>query len=160
MDDVYVHAPRARHSAPRNTRAQGHSGHRPRHHSRLHADVRVRSGVSDRTAPIRNLPTFLRSQGKDLRDAKNRLQRLYMLESNIALPQHNGGQSELATLRTQRATAERRYVICLVTYQRNANQIDKVTASQLMRQFTREKMSGVTVANQAFLMGMYPKELK
>ncbi|KAF1848926.1 uncharacterized protein K460DRAFT_364866 [Cucurbitaria berberidis CBS 394.84] len=106
---------------------------------------------------IRMTPGYLQVQGNELSQAKTNLQRLYVQERN-ALTRGSAGIS-LPMIRASRGTAERRYVNCLVRYLRDANRMSAIQANQLQRNFTRDKMVGMGVSNQDYLLGMYPREL-
>ncbi len=105
-----------------------------------------------RKAAPNNMPTALRAQAAELRSAKANLERSYNQEENI---RHNFSVS----VRGARARAERRFVNCLIRYRRDANQMTAVEATEMQRNFTRQKMEEVGVDNKSYLMGMYPCEL-
>jgi hypothetical protein len=108
----------------------------------------------------RRAPGFLQAQAAELRYAKAILSRLYTQEHDAL---SNGGinarQPSLQIIRASRASAERRYVNCLIRYCRDAKCMTAVQANQLQKSFTREKMSDLGVSNSSYLLGLYPREL-
>jgi hypothetical protein len=108
----------------------------------------------------RRAPGFLQAQAAELRQAKSVLVRLYTQENHIV---GNGGlnarDSSLQIIRASRASAERRYVNCLIRYCRDANRMTSFQANQLQNDFTREKMGDLRFSNSNYSLGMYPHEL-
>jgi hypothetical protein len=108
----------------------------------------------------RRAPGFLQSQAAELRAAKMLLVRLYTQEQHAILKGGiNARQSTLQMVRSSRASAERRYVNCLIRYCRDANRMTPLEANQLQKAFTREKMGDMGFPNSNYLLGMYPCEL-
>lgn len=114
-------------------------------------------------AQARRPPGFLKAQAAELRRAKTSLLRLYAQEQYTAAKVGpNTGDTPLQRIRTSRATAERRYVNCLIRYSRDANVMTTVQAEQLQEDFTRcrEGKSGdMGSSNSDYLLGLYPREL-
>jgi hypothetical protein len=109
----------------------------------------------------RRAPGFLQALAVELRYAKAILSRLYTQEQNtLSRGDINARQSSLQIIRASRASAERRYVYCLIRYCRAANCMTTVQASQLRKEFAREKMSNRGVSNSSYLLGLYPRELR
>ena len=109
-----------------------------------------------------HLPVTLRAQAAELRSARTNLERAYSQEHNI---QSLSSRSTSITFDfphaiAARAKAERRYVKCLIRYLRGTNQMGTVEATEMRRNFTRQKMRAAGVSNGAYLLGMYPQELK
>jgi hypothetical protein len=108
----------------------------------------------------RRAPGFLQAQAAELRYAEAILSRLYTQEQDAL---SNGGinarQSSLQIIRASRASAERRYVNCLIRYCRDAKCMTAVQANQLQGNFTRQKMSDLGISNSSYLLGLYPREL-
>jgi hypothetical protein len=105
-------------------------------------------------------PGLLQAQAAELYHAKATLLRLYAQEQHaISKRGMNTRQSTLEMVRARRASAERRYVNCLIRYCRSANYMTAFQANQLQKDFTREKMRDHSVPNSDYLLGMYPREL-
>lgn len=169
MNDVDNHQPRVQLNAPRNTPDQAHSSNQP-HRTRRRRCPRARDGASASTPQIKftngevgvkipsDLMKFLQAHGDGLRDARKKLQRLYTLEKNSMIKmQKVGGMREF---HVQRAAAESRYVQFLVKYQRATQRMNKGTEKYLLARFPSKKVKGGSDPSEAFLMGMYPKELE
>jgi hypothetical protein len=108
----------------------------------------------------RRAPGYLQAQAAELRNAKATLLRLYTQEQKALSKRGiNTRHSTLQMIRASRASAERRYVNCLIRYSRDANYMSASQANQLQKDFTREKMSDLGVSNSSYLLGMYPREL-
>jgi hypothetical protein len=101
----------------------------------------------------------LQVQGNELRQAKTGLQRLYMQEQDATYAQAAGDRNDLSVIRSARATAERRYVNCLIRYLRDSNRMGRRQSTFLQQQFTRVKMANTGVSYQHYLLSMYPQEL-
>jgi hypothetical protein len=148
----------------RNTR-----GSRPRNHKTYNLrafkiasnGVRMNGGTHTFTrVNKRRAPGFLQAQAAELRQAKAVLVRLYTQENHIVSNRGlNTRESSLQIIRASRASAERRYVNCLIRYCRDANRMTPFQAKQLQNDFTREKMGDLGVSNSDYLLGMYPREL-
>jgi hypothetical protein len=123
---------------------------------RVHGSTHTLTRVNERRAP-----GFLQAQAAELRQAKATLLRLYTQEQHAAYNSRglNERQSSLQMVRASRASAERRYVNCLIRYCRDANRMSAQQATQLQKHFTREKMSDLGVSNSEYLLSMYPREL-
>jgi len=104
---------------------------------------------------------FLQAQAAELRHARTILVRLYMQEQTAVYNSRgfNSRQSSLQMVRASRASAERRYVNCLIRYCRDANRMSAQEATQLQKHFTRERMSDLGVSHSDYLLSMYPREL-
>jgi hypothetical protein len=123
--------------------------------ARLNGGAHTFTRVSERRAP-----GFLQAQAAELRQAKAVLLRLYTQENYVLGNRElNAGKSSLQIIRASRASAERRYVNCLIRYRRDAKNMTAFEATQLQKDFTREKMSDLGVSNSNYLLGMYPREL-
>lgn len=108
----------------------------------------------------RRAPGFLQAQAADLRAAKMTLVRLHTQEQHALMTRGiNSRESTLQMIRSSRASAERRYVNCLIRYCRDANRMTPVQATQLQSVFTREKMGDSGFPSSNYLLGMYPHEL-
>jgi hypothetical protein len=115
------------------------------HHTRYHA---------------RRAPGSLQAEAAELRQAKTILLRLYNQEhSAYTAYGSNVRHSNLQMICASRASAERRYVNCLIRYLRDANRMSAFQANELQKAFTRERMSDLRVSNSNFLLGMFPREL-
>jgi len=109
----------------------------------------------------RRAPGFLQVEAGDLRAAKTTLLRLYNQEQHTLMNRGlNVRQSTLQMVRSSRATAERRYVNCLIRYCRAANRMTSAEANQLQKDFTHEKMGDMGLPNSNYLLGLYPRELR
>ena len=108
---------------------------------------------------IRGTSGSLQVQSNELRRAKVMLQRLYTQEKQALHLQAVGACSNLREIRSSRGTAERRYVNCLIRFLRDTNRMSSGQATQLQQAFTRDKMAGMGMSNQKYLLGMYPREL-
>jgi hypothetical protein len=104
---------------------------------------------------------FLHAQAAELRYAKANLLRLYTQEAHTITKSRgiNPRDSTLQMVRASRATAERRYVNCLIRYCRDAGCMNAAEATRLQKDFTRERMGNFHSSNSAYLLGMYPWEL-
>jgi hypothetical protein len=103
---------------------------------------------------------FLQAQAAELRRAKATLLRLYNQEhSALANRSINVRESSLNIIRFSRASSERRYVNCLIRYLRDAGRMTSFQATQLQKDFTREKMADLGVSHSSYLLNMYPREL-
>lgn len=113
-------------------------------------------------AKANNVHSALRSQAAELRSAKSNLERAYTQEQNIQnlSSRRTGITFNFPEVSAARARAERRYVNCLVRYLRNTNQMSAVEATQMQGNFTKRKMEKAGMNNSAYLLGMYPYELK
>ncbi|KAH7412003.1 hypothetical protein DE146DRAFT_784606 [Phaeosphaeria sp. MPI-PUGE-AT-0046c] len=111
-------------------------------------------------ANARRAPGSIHTQATELRNARATLLRLYAQEQNVI---SSGGidarQSTLQMIRASRATAERRYVNCLIRYCRDSNRMTAWQATQLQSDFTRQKMTNLGVYNGNYLLGLFPREL-
>ena len=122
---------------------------------RLNGSTHTFTRVNERRAA-----GFLHAQAADLRAAKATLLRLYTQEQHALSKRGvNARQSTLQMVRSSRASAERRYVNCLIRYCRDANRMTAFQATQLQKDFTREKMGDLGVSNSNYLLDMYPCEL-
>jgi hypothetical protein len=111
-------------------------------------------------ANARRAPGNIQAQAAELHHAKATLLRLYAQEQHALSNRGiNARQSTLDIVRASRASAERRYVNCLIRYCRSANHMTAFQANQLQKDFTRERMSDHGVPNSSYLLGMYPREL-
>lgn len=144
-------------SCPRNHKTYNVGGievifNGARNHGRTHTFTR---------ASARRAPGFLQAQGAELRHAKATLLRLYTQEAHAVSKSRgiNSHDSTLQMVRASRASAERRYVNCLIHYCRDAGRMNAAQATQLQKDFTREKMGDAHASNSAYLLGMYPREL-
>lgn len=109
---------------------------------------------------------FLQAQAADLRTAKSTLIRLYTQEQQALMRGGiNARECSLQVIRSSRASAERRYVNCLIRYCRDAGRMSAVQAGTLQSVYTRDKMGmgmgmgGVGAPSSGYLLGMYPREL-
>jgi hypothetical protein len=104
---------------------------------------------------------FLQAQTAELRYARTILVRLYMQEQTAVYNSRgvNVRQSSLQMVRASRASAERRYVNCLIRYCRDAKHMSAQEANQLQKHFTRERMGDLGVSHSDYLLSMYPREL-
>jgi hypothetical protein len=108
----------------------------------------------------RRAPGSLQAEAGDLRAAKAILLRLYNREKQALVKRGpNARRSTQQMVRSSRATAERRYVNCLIRYCRAANRMTPTQANELQKNFTREKMGEMGLPNSNYLLGMYPREL-
>lgn len=123
-----------------------------------------RPGRKRRThkATAKNVPAALRTQAAALRFAKTNLKRAYAQEHNVLdlSARCTGLTLNLSGVSAARATAERRYVNCLIRYLRDTDQMSPVEATEMQANFTRRKMESVCMSNEAYLLGMYPHELR
>jgi hypothetical protein len=103
----------------------------------------------------------LQAQAAELRHARTTLVRLYTQEQHAVYNSRgvNARQSSLQMVRASRASAERRYVNCLIRYCRDANRMSAQQATQLQKHFTRERMGDLGVSHSDYLLSMYPREL-
>jgi hypothetical protein len=124
--------------------------------------ARIHAGTHASTrAGARRGAGFLHAQAAELRHARTNLLRLYTQEAH-AVAKSRGLNSRESTLQmacASRASGERRYVNCLIRYCRDAGRMNAAQATQLQKEFTREKMGGLYASNSAYLLGMYPREL-
>ncbi|KAL5113288.1 hypothetical protein ACEQ8H_008849 [Pleosporales sp. CAS-2024a] len=129
-----------------------------RGHSRVHLFTPIATAERRRRAP-----GFLLAQTAELGSAKTALARLYSQEEHAVLYYNSqgskAGDSGLGVVRASRASAERRYVNCLIRYCRKANRMSALEAGRLQRHFTRKKMSDLKVSHKDYLLSMYPREL-
>jgi hypothetical protein len=103
---------------------------------------------------------LLQAQAAELRRAKANLLRLYNQEHNaLAKRSINARESSLNSIRFSRASSERRYVSSLIRYLRDAGRMTSFQATQLQKDFTRERMADLGVSHSSYLLGMYPREL-
>ncbi|KAH4007433.1 hypothetical protein HBH98_010520 [Parastagonospora nodorum] len=104
---------------------------------------------------------FLQAQAAELRHARTTLVRLYTQEQHAFYNSRGASarQSSLQMVQASRASAERRYVNCLIRYCRDANQMSAQQATQLQKHFTRERMGDLGVSHSDYLLSMYPREL-
>jgi hypothetical protein len=108
----------------------------------------------------RRAPGFLQAQAAELRQAKSVLVRLYTQENHIVGNRRlNARDSSLQIIRASRASAERRYVNCLIRYCRDAKHMTAFQATQLQNDFARDKMGDLGRSNSNYLLSMYPREL-
>jgi hypothetical protein len=109
-----------------------------------------------------NVPPALRAQAAELRSAKTNLDRTYAQEQNVQELSSRciGITFNFPEVTAARARAERRYVNCLVRYLRGANQMSAQEARPLQGDFTKRKMKTSGTNNCAYLLGLYPHELK
>lgn len=109
---------------------------------------------------MRRAPGNLQAEAVELRQAQTILLRLYNQEhSAYTAYGFNARHSHLQMISASRASAERRYVNCLVRYLRDTNRMSAYQANVLQKAFTREGMSDLRVSNSNFLLGMFPREL-
>ena len=103
----------------------------------------------------------LRAQA-ELRSAKANLERAYNKEQNVhsLSSRCTGVTYNFPKISAARARGERRYVNCLIRYLRGTNQMSTVEATEMQRNFTRRKMDATGTNNRAYLLAMYPWELK
>lgn len=97
-----------------------------------------------------------------LRQERNNLARLCTQEHYAAFDprrQQNGGLEHFRQIQNSRAIAERRYVGYLIRYLRNTGRMTPLEASQLQKDFTRQKMSDLNISRGHYLLDLYPTEL-
>jgi hypothetical protein len=117
-----------------------------------------------RAHKLHRVPAFLQAKAKDLRRAKAKLLQLYKHEQCAAARgDANTISADLRNIRCSRATAERRYVGCLISYYREGNEMTTAQASQLQENFTRKTMGKngnlVGPPSRDYLMSLYPREV-
>lgn len=148
MDDASGRQGPSRQAAPRSTQPSAYASYSGSTYFKFRG--------SKHRVTIRMAPGFLQTQGNELRHAKMTLQRLYTQEHNAF--RAGSASANLPSIRASRATAERRYVNCLIRYLRDANRMSSGEATQLQHSFTRARMSAM-LSNEDYLLGMYPREL-
>jgi hypothetical protein len=104
----------------------------------------------------------LRAQAAELRSAKANLERAYNKERNVhsLSSRCTGVTFNFPKISAARARGERRYVNFLIRYLRGTNQMSAVEAAEMQRNFTRRKTEAMGMRNRAYLLAMYPWELK
>ncbi|KAF9697542.1 hypothetical protein EKO04_004109 [Ascochyta lentis] len=112
--------------------------------------------------PADNVPAAVRVQARELRSTRVVVERCYDQEQSMCnFSARCTGLTIVAhPIIAARERAERRYVNCLVRYLRNTNQMSAVEAREMQARFTRRKMEGIGLKNRAYLLGMYPRELR
>jgi hypothetical protein len=161
MDDAVTRQGTNRRNYKRHIYPRNHKTYNLRSYNITFNGVKMNGGTHTFTRlNERRAPGFLQAQAAELRQAKAILLRLYTQEQSILTKRGvNARHSTLQIVRTSRASAERRYVNCLIRYCRDANQMTASQANQLQKDFTREKMSDLGISNGNYLLGMYPREL-
>ncbi|KAJ4331303.1 hypothetical protein N0V95_009904 [Ascochyta clinopodiicola] len=112
--------------------------------------------------PAEKVPGALSTQARELRLAKIIVERCYDQEQNLynLSTRWTNITIVISQSTAAREQAERRYVNCLIRYLRDTNRMSAVEANEMQRNFTRQKMEKAGLPNRAYLLGMYPRELK
>jgi hypothetical protein len=158
MDDAVSRQGSNRRNNTRRTYPRNHKTYNLGSYNIIINEGRLNGGTHTFTrVNERRAPGFLQAQAAELRQAKAILLRLYTQENHVlATQEQDARHSSLQVVRASRASAERRYVNCLIRYCRDAKRMTAFEATQLQKNFTREKMSDLGVSNSSYLLSMYP----